>query len=147
MGREVRKVPANWCHPVEAEVLTHGRHEGQWMPTRWRPLLDCERLKYLEPGEAYDPNDYMPCWLPEDCTHLQMYETCSEGTPISPVMETPEELARWLFNNKASAWGSEKATYEEWLATIKAGWAPSGVVQGGRCMSGVAAALENSEDQ
>lgn len=51
----------------------------------------------------------------------QMYETCSEGTPISPIMETPEELARWLSDHNASAFGSMTATYEQWLCTIYRG--------------------------
>jgi len=44
-----------------------------------------------------------------------MYETCSEGTPISPVMETPEQLARWLVDNKASFFGTMTAPYDRWL--------------------------------
>ena len=41
-----------------------------------------------------------------------IYETCSEGSPISPAFETPEELARWLTDN---SFGSMTATYEQWL--------------------------------
>ena len=53
----------------------------------------------------------------------QMWEDCTEGSPISPVFKTPEELAQWLADNKASAFGSMTATYEQWLATIKKGYA------------------------
>ena len=67
----------------------------------------------------------------------QMYETTTEGTPISPVMKTPEELARWLADNKASACGSMTATYEEWLQTIERGWAPTMMIFGGELTSGV----------
>ncbi len=69
----------------------------------------------------------------------QMWETTSEGSPISPVHATPEELAQWLANTEASAFGSEGATYEQWLTTIKRGWAPSAVGQVGvGIQSGVA---------
>jgi len=51
----------------------------------------------------------------------QMWETCSEGSPISPTFDTPEELARWLADTGASACGHMTATYDQWLATIKQG--------------------------
>lgn len=44
----------------------------------------------------------MPRWSAKKRTHLQMYETCSEGTPISPVMATAEELAHWLADKLAA---------------------------------------------
>lgn len=40
-------------------------------------------------------------------------------------METPEALARWLADNNASSFGDMGATYDQWLATIKHGWAIS----------------------
>jgi hypothetical protein len=88
-------------------------------------------------GDAPKRQDYMPEWTPEEATHFQMYETCSEGTPISPVMETPEALALWLAANGASSFGSSTATYDQWLATIKAGWAPSAIISNGVFRSGV----------
>lgn len=57
----------------------------------------------------------------------QMWETTSEGSPMSPVFKTPEELAHWLADTNASAFGSLTATYEQWLSMIGAGWAPSAV--------------------
>ncbi len=53
----------------------------------------------------------------------QMWEDCSEGSPISPVFKTPEELAHWLEDTGASAFGSSTARYDEWMATIRAGYA------------------------
>lgn len=56
----------------------------------------------------------------------QMWETTSEGSPISPVFATPEELARWLADTKASTFGRMTADYETWLKMIKgSGWASS----------------------
>lgn len=52
-----------------------------------------------------------------------MYETTTEGTPISPSFATKEELARWLADTGASAFGALTASYEEWLAMIERGWA------------------------
>ena len=144
MGREVRRVPAKWEHPRDEQG-------------HFRPMFDAsyeERAKeFLERAnrdglqEAVDwmgcpeRDDYMPTWPDSERTHLQMYETCSEGTPISPVFATPEELARWLADNGASAFGRMTATYEEWMV-IARGKSSVGsmVIVGGREMSGVEAA-------
>jgi len=68
----------------------------------------------------------------------QMWETTSEGSPISPVFETPEALARWLADTGASTFGSMTTTYEAWLRMICGpGWSPSMIVEGGQMMSGV----------
>jgi hypothetical protein len=68
----------------------------------------------------------------------QMWETTSEGSPISPVFATPEELARWLADNSASTFGSDTAPYEVWLKMIKgSGWAMSAVMDEKGFRSGV----------
>lgn len=58
---------------------------------------------------------------------FQMWETTSEGSPISPVFPTAEALARWLADTNASAFGGEGATYEQWLRVCGGGYAPSAV--------------------
>jgi hypothetical protein len=66
---------------------------------------------------------------------FQIWETVSEGSPISPPLEKPEDLATWMFTKYP-----EDGTYEQWVKFIKGpGWAPSGVISGGRWMSGVEA--------
>lgn len=71
----------------------------------------------------------------------QMWETTSEeGSPISPICDTPEDLARWLVENRASAFGHLGATYEQWLLLIKGTGASVGLVSvNGTLTSGVAA--------
>ena len=55
----------------------------------------------------------------------QLWETTTEGSPMSPAFETPEELAHWLEDNKASTFGTETANYNQWLEFIRAlSWAP-----------------------
>jgi hypothetical protein len=49
----------------------------------------------------------------------QVWETTSEGSPITPVFATPEELARWCADNAASIFGSDTLPYEEWLAWFR----------------------------
>ncbi len=64
------------------------------------------------------PLSEMPDWDESEKTHYQMYEIVTEGTPISPPMETLESLAQWLVENGAYACGDSTATYEEWLGII-----------------------------
>jgi len=89
-------------------------------------------------GEKHAPEEHMPDWPAEERTHYQMYETCSEGTPISPVMETPDALARWLAEHNASAFGSMTASYESWLATVHRGCPIGFVIEGNKITSGPA---------
>ena len=77
----------------------------------------------------------------------QMWETTTEGSPISPVFETPELLARWLADTGASTFGSSTGTYEQWLGMItRTGWAPSAVgISGVGLVSGVEAMAEEDK--
>lgn len=44
----------------------------------------------------------------------QLWETCSEGSPVSPVFASAEELADWCADN-ATIFASEKTSRENWL--------------------------------
>ena len=60
-----------------------------------------------------------------DC--YQLWETVSEGSPVSPVFDTPERLALWLVENDDSV--TKNTTYEQWMKFIVGdGWAPSMVL-------------------
>lgn len=170
MGREVRMVPPGWEHPTRADgehiPLLDGLGErlAEWH--RYKAMYDLGYVqdytgrppygwKRPDAGEAGmpfeewyggcpEPDDYMPDWDASVRTLFQMYENVSEGTPISPAFETPEELARWLADNNASAFGRMTATYDQWLSTIKEGWAPSAVfTSSGGLQSGVALMKES----
>ncbi len=159
MGREVRRVPPDWKHP---EIGRYPNGAIKYQPKRkwsykeakadydeekaaWErgdfPFYASEENKKMSfeewSGEAPNPDYYMPEFPEGSCTHFQMYETTSEGTPISPVMATIEELARWLAENNAPAFGSMTATYEQWLATCKRGFSPSCALIDGHIVSGV----------
>ncbi len=172
MGREIRMVPPGWQHPKDengryiplqrspfaqaekdwnegyaawqrGEIENYAAADGE---SKWKPkceeALKCARFTDWH-GSRPSPDGYMPEFPEGTATLLCMYEDTSEGTPISPAFATPEELARWLADNNASAFGGMTATYEQWLATCKSGWAVSAVMevgpQGGKMMSGVEA--------
>ena len=168
MGREIRRVPADWEHPMWHNPHRGYEHKSQlegpiedaiatWEAEKveQKELWDKRECKYVDEdiydkstfeeyfeenyGGAPDPDMYMPSWTEEEKTHLMMYQTTSEGTPLSPAFATPEELARWLADNGASSFGDSKATYEQWLGMCKSGWAPSMISQGGVLQSGVEA--------
>ncbi len=149
MGREVRRVPADWQHPIDPSTGEHKplydgkdyeRLVREWSEGAakwdeglrmnynggWQPIGDIAAKTYEEwDGERPASENYMPNWPPEQRTHLMMYEDTSEGTPISPAFATPEELARWLDDTNASAFGNDGASYEAWLRIARGGWAPS----------------------
>lgn len=142
-GREIRRVPSDWKHPLrDGETWTtfpgpHARFQPQHEAEKpyvellreylaeyekWergeRPDTDNARActHYHEyAGGPPNPDFYSPYWPAEQRTHYQMYECTSEGTPISPVFATPEEVARWCVDNGASIFGRDTTTYETWL--------------------------------
>lgn len=66
----------------------------------------------------------------------QIWETVSEGSPISPVFAHPEDLARWMVRNDTSV--TQGTGYEGWMRFILGdGWAPSFVADRGHIMDGV----------
>jgi hypothetical protein len=171
MGREVRRVPANWEHPrddkgsyiplfgdsfseraakwdEENAKWTEGLRQD-WKTKDWIPLENDEREMTFEEWDGPRPvkEDYMPDWPESGRTHYQMYESTTEGTPISPVMSTPEELARWLADTNASAFGGQGASYEAWLKVCRGGWAPSAVMANGVMTSGVEAMAALAEKE
>lgn len=142
MGREVRRVPMNWEHPRDERGTYIPLREGyssrlaDWSAARG--LWAGDTVSFVAYyGECPDALEYMPEWSDEEAIGWQMYEDTSDGTPISPVMESPEALARWLDDNNASAFGDMTATYAGWLQMIYRGWAPSMVMANGVISSGV----------
>jgi hypothetical protein len=164
MGREVRKVPADWQHPKDERgyIPLHGRDCGKeqqdWDAglALWiRGLRDDWKGGTVAHGERADAygwkewsgrrpciTNYMPDWPAEQRTHLMMYESVSEGTPVSPAFATPEELARWLADHGDGSGMHRAAGYEQWLAVARGGYAPSMVMDSKGLRSGVDAAAD-----
>ena len=131
MSREIRRVPANWQHPEHDHCPHWGGRDAhknsisvyqrgkcfhplydedfdtalrEWM--RNYELWKRDEHDGFEYHEIYgsppNPEYYRPAWTPGQATHYQLYETVSEGTPMSPVFETLDELAEWLIENGSS---------------------------------------------
>lgn len=84
---------------------------------------------------------------PPDGEWYQIWETVSEGSPITPAFETPEEVARWISTPGNCTWMGAGKGYDMWLAFIRGpGWAPSAMsIDGGEVMGGVEAVVALAE--
>lgn len=87
-------------------------------PNTWGICPACGGAGEIEkyPGQAADQEAWEPTEPPPG-HGWQLWETTSEGSPISPVFASAELLANWCANN-ATYFGSERASYEEWLGLI-----------------------------
>lgn len=114
------------------------------LPEDWGTCKHCD-------GDGIDPEVKVAyeAWTqtePPAGEGWQMWETTSEGSPISPVCNTAEDLARWLSENGASTFGHDTAPYEVWLKMIKGtGWAMSAVMDSKGFRSGVDAVADMQE--
>ena len=118
MGRAIRRVPKGWEHPCDTN--------GDYLPmmdVTYKDALADWQSEGAVPSEKPLPEWYRPAYE-SDPVCYQVYETVTEGTPVSPVFETEDELLTWLLGQGHS----EKASRE----FIKKGWAPSMLIGGGR---------------
>lgn len=141
MGREVKRVPLDFDWPVDKIWY------GYLINFCNGDCADCRKFAKLKNMKMTDYN----CPVFEDKeppsgAGWQMWETCSEGSPISPVFETPELLAHWLADNNASSFGYMTATYDQWLKMIMLGWAPSAVRTSEGLKSGVESIGDSREE-
>jgi hypothetical protein len=155
MGREIRRVVPNWEHP-KRQMWRPGRGYvdeyqpmyddafapkmrewyGEWEAwERGDKPADAISESYIDyNGPPPDPAYHRPDWKAEDMTWWQVYETVSEGTPVTPPFATPEELIDYLATN-GDFWDQHRGD-GPWPranaeAFVKSGWAPSMIVQNG----------------
>ena len=119
--REVRPVLLDWQHPIEGEPYSDGS-------PRYRPLFSrADYLCHLEWNAGcelndlvdIDPDDYMPEMREGTPYGYQLYETTTEGSPVSPVFPSLQELAAWC-EDGATVFARFKWTREQWLASFEA---------------------------
>lgn len=164
MGREIRRVPPNWQHPKQTKFDWRlGREIEFFQPlykrnfaeamdewyAEWKKWESGDRDPNAPAGMQYhewdsgppDPYYYQHGIKAEDCTWFQVYETVTEGTPVSPPFATTEELVQYLAEHGdfwdqqriqegrqsgPAGWGIEAAR-----KFVGAGWAPSMLVTNG----------------
>jgi hypothetical protein len=116
MGREVRRVPPHWEHPKNE----NGRYQpmydrdyltelNEWWENHQLWLKgehphqnddDPSTERFYAEAEGNPPEvEYYRPFSGEEATWYQLYETVSEGTPVSPPFETEDELIDYLTEN------------------------------------------------
>ncbi len=102
--------------PIVCDVC---KGSGTWWPS--------EELKAQY--EAWEQTD------PPIGEGYQIWETVSEGSPVSPAFADPRELAAWMVKNDTSVTSGND--FDTWMKFIDAGWAPSLVAVAGEVQNGV----------
>lgn len=122
MGREIKRVPISfdWFEKTKDENNHGNTWKGYLLDGIECPLCNGSgvNLKKEECSLCYGDEIVYPEFHPPSGNGWQMWETCSEGGPISPVFESPEELAHWLTDNNASTFTDMTATYKRWFKMI-----------------------------
>lgn len=115
------------------------------LPDEWGTCLLCngEGTIWDSPEDKQAAEDWTRSEPPTGDGY-QIWETVSEGSPISPVFATPEELAHYMSGTR---WGADKgSTYETWMKFITGpGWAPSMVIDANGIRTGADAAQSINE--
>lgn len=109
------------------------------LPEDWARCKDCDGTGESNHEQAEAQRNAWEKTEPPAGDAYQVWETTSEGSPITPPFATPEELARFCADEGVSTFGSMTMDYERWLAFIRGpGWAPSMVVGAAGMQSGAA---------
>jgi len=171
MSREIRRVPPNWKHPcytednapynslrsVVGEYMSMVDEDYKSAAIKWidnfsswqrgdHPDQKKEWVNYQYYWEYEGPPDeeiHRPVFEAEP-TWYQMYETVSEGTPVTPPFATKAELITWLIEKGEShnTQYEHRFTREQATAFVDQKWAPSFVFTSER---GLESGVEHSE--
>lgn len=100
--------------------------------------MDCEACAGHGSVESYDgQRAEAEAWtaeVPPTGDGWQLWETVSEGSPVSPVFSTADELAQWLTTDeggRASGPSRTPMTISQARAFVGIGWAPTGFIDAG----------------
>lgn len=152
MGREVRRVPLDFDWPINMiwPGFMAGVHDDDYAYCLGKKPDDAsyDELKEMSSHFARligKENAWPDCRIPlPEGEGWQLWETVTEGSAVSPVFGTPEELAEWLSTEGNDTSITKGTTKEEWLTFLQNhGWAPSMIVSPARgVQDGVRGLLE-----
>lgn len=111
---------------INAMAVIRARCEREGVPFTCETCQGHGSLEVYEgqraEAEAWEPTE------PPAGDGWQLWETVSEGSPVSPVFPTAEALAQWLTTTeggRAAGPSQRPMTIEQARGFVKAGWAPS----------------------
>lgn len=162
MGREIRRVPPHWEHPrytKEDAPYEHNIGEyrschdedyetasrrwkfefAEWEAGTHKSKANYEFWEYESPP---DPELCRPKFT-EEPTWWQVYQTVSEGMPVSPAFATADELIDYLavygdeYDQKRDSPPPSRIACEKF---VKSGWVPSAMLDDQGWHEGIKAA-------
>lgn len=109
-------------------------------PDAWGKCVTCGGTGSIEayPGQSAEAEAWQPAEPPTG-EGWQVWETVSEGSPITPVFPTADALIDHLatvgtvWDQRGGSGGWRRAAAESF---VRSGWAPSMVAQGGEVLEG-----------
>ncbi len=115
------------CHSSQRYEIQQAFLKAAGVPERWGVCRRCDG-EGVHP-EAKEASDAWQDYEPPEGEGWQMWETTSEGSPITPVFATAEGLVECLVNgqDESSRRRGTKYSREAAEAFVKSGWVPSGV--------------------
>lgn len=157
MGMEIRRVPPDWQHPKATQTVWDSAQRHRTVKLdRFQPLYDndydSEAQEWMadfdlwrrgehphQIADAYFWDGWGPPpneeyyrtrkWTPEEATAYQIYETVTEGTPVSPIFATVDAMRDWLLHEGYSEYAADKF--------IEYGSALTHMTSGGASASGI----------
>ena len=130
MQRELKRVPLDFDYPLntvwQGYMIRHSLRlcasEGEEICRRCRKMAELKGIPMTHYG-CPDTEEYFSEALskldelcePPKGDGYQLWETVSEGGPVSPVFRTLEELSDWCAIN-VPAFANYRLSKEEWMA-------------------------------
>ena len=144
MGREIKRVALDFDWPI-GKIWT-----GYKLCLCSVVGEDCDTCRAFAKQAKLEMTSYncpnIPQLEPPSGDGYQLWETVSEGSPMTPVFAAPEELAQWCVDNTVSTFGYQTTSYENWLKFItKSGHAFTMIVSNDEIKSGVDHIAEHNE--
>jgi len=147
MGREIRMVPPNWEHPKKDDggyepmldedmgsALDRWIEEYQLWQKGEHPSQNADYEYWEWEGDPPQSDWYRPKFT-EKPTWYQVYETVSEGTPVTPPLETKEKLIEYLVAH-GDFWDQARGhggwSYENAKQFVERGFAMSAMIVGNK---------------
>jgi hypothetical protein len=144
MGREVKRVPLDFrwdgVWPGYLRNICTEEIRGACNLKSGKVDIVCEKCREFGrlaglPMSGNCPDSSIP--VPTG-PGWQLWEDVTEGSPVSPVFATAEELATWLSTPGNDTSSTRGTSYESWLKFLTGtGWAPSMVMTSSGIVSGV----------
>lgn len=109
---------------IDQWTATDALIKAAGLPDTWGRCSTCSGNGEVGTDEQRAAQEAWVSTGPPEGEGWQLWETVSEGSPISPVFGSAEDLARWMTQNRCTVSGP-MSSYEAALRFVRAGWAPS----------------------